>query len=175
MMFNTGATISIMMDTWAQAHGLEVKPLPVTGNGVVSVAAFNGMLQPMAGMTDFVLQVGQGVELTLTDVMVLAGGTYQGILGADVWMGKDQVLGSIVATLPTHKESGHFTWHVYKAGVHAHDPFLPLSGGKVAAVAPRTAPAPTTTTTLAPALLLTPPHCKHFPANQQMALDTTAG
>ena len=60
MMFDTGATISIVMDTWAQAHGLKVKPLPVTGDGTVSVAAFNGMPQPMAGMTDFVLQVGQG-------------------------------------------------------------------------------------------------------------------
>ena len=27
MMFDTGATISIVMDTWAQAHGLQVKPL----------------------------------------------------------------------------------------------------------------------------------------------------
>ena len=87
---------------------MQVKSLPVTGNGAVSVAAFNGMPQPMAGTMDFVLQVGQGVELTLTGVMVLAGGNYQGILGADVWMGKDQALGSIVATLPSHKKAGHF-------------------------------------------------------------------
>ena len=98
MMFDTGATISIVMDTWAQVHGLKVKPLPVTGDGTVSVAPFNGMPQPMAGMTDFVLQVGQGVELTLKGLMVLTGGNYQGILGADVWMGKDGVLG-IVAML----------------------------------------------------------------------------
>ena len=89
-------------------------------------------------------------------------------------MGKDQALGSIVATLPTHKKAGHFTWHVFRAGVHAHIPFLPLSGGKVAAVAPRTAPAPTTTAMPVPTSLPTPPRCQHFPANQQMALDSAA-
>ena len=120
--------MSIVMDAWAQAHKLKVRPLPVTGAGVVRVAAFNGMPQPMAGMTEFVLQVGSGVELMLKGVMVLAGNNYQGILGADVWMGRLGVLGSIVATLPSRKELGRFTWHVEQAGVHAHVPFLPLSG-----------------------------------------------
>ena len=76
------------------------------------------------------------MELTLKRVMVMPGTHYQAILGADVWAGKSGVLGVVVATLPSAESAGHFTWHIVRAGVHAHVPFLPLAGGKVGAAAP---------------------------------------
>ena len=53
-----------------------------------------------------------------------------------MWAGQDGTLGGVVATLPSAWGRGYFTWRVVKEGIHAHVPFLPLSGGKVAGTPP---------------------------------------
>ena len=60
MMFDTGATISIVIDTWVQPHSLAVKPLPVTGNGVVRAAAFNVINNPWLAQWTSCCRWGRG-------------------------------------------------------------------------------------------------------------------
>ena len=182
--------MTIVTQAWAKAHELKVSLLPSTRTGAITVAAFNGKLQPMEGTVDMDLQVGNGVELTLKRVMVMPGSHYQAILGADVWVGKSGVLGGVVAMLLSAAGAGHFMWHVMQAGVHAHMPFLPLAGGKVGAAMPHQEatslpPAPVPThgsahTTPAPArgsghTTMAPRHGPHFPTDKQLSLDNVAG
>ena len=79
MMVDTGASITLVMRKWAEAHGLSV--MPVTS---ISISGANSNPVETVGTCSMMLQLSPTLELDVSKVNVLSGDFYQRLFGGNI-------------------------------------------------------------------------------------------
>lgn len=120
VMIDTGAAVTMVTKTWAEAHGLKV----TTGNKKVNIKGAGGATIPTVGVAAFTLQLTPTLEIDLANVLVSEGSFYQCLIGGDILTGKQGILGPARIKMPCAGNPGHIQWKQDKMGCIATAPFL---------------------------------------------------
>ena len=103
-MIDTGASITLVSKTWAEAHGLKITE--VQG---VRIRGAAGQAIEVIGTTSFTAQLSPSLEIDVTDVAVSNGTFYQCLMGCDMLRGKSGILGPATITMSDGKK-GNIQW-----------------------------------------------------------------
>ena len=94
-MVDMGMAITLLINKWADTHGLTVKE-----KAAKYISGANLMVVKIVSTTSIILFLAPTLELDVANVAVCLGDFYQGLLGYDLLCGHNEVLGASTITLP---------------------------------------------------------------------------
>ena len=90
-----GVVITLLIKKWVDPHGLAVKEKVAK-----YISGTNGTSIMILGITSMTILLASMLELDVSNIAILLGDFYQGLLGCDLLCGYNEALSMATITLP---------------------------------------------------------------------------